>query len=276
MKMLILVITLVSSTVLANRILTLDKKVLMNNLTKLAGSKMQNILATGFKVDSAKLDQFVQKHLLIDILESDRDIAMALLPKSVTTDEELDLDKVTVSYDSYKLRPEGLHVYLVDYLNNKVGMPNDGNIFLLAQYSPSYLAMHEIKVVGGEIELGSATYYKIDRSQNEPSVQETELVNALMEDRAELPEDRLDTVAFARLFSYHTQGKSTEEIMELVAEIQKTFFPQEIQLGGADAKNGNGSGAPAPNVETTPTLQDFASIGKEFGKTTLRRGNRDC
>ena len=223
MKMLVLVMTLVSSTALAKRTaMQWDNKLLNERLTNLVGIKMQGILGHRVSVDQEELEKFAKDHLVIDILNGDRAMAMAFLPKNPTSDEVIDFDKVEVSYGS-SIEPKGLHFYLVNNLKNENEF-TDANIFLLAQYSPRHLAMHEATVTDGEIALGSATYYEIDMSGDSPSVQETALVNVLMENTKGIAEDELADEAFVRLFDYHTQGMGPGKIKKFAAGLAQAFF----------------------------------------------------
>ena len=263
MKLLFLLLILGSSSALANRILPLAERAMKANLTKQARIKIKNILHGKIAFDSAKLNQFTQDNLVLDIINNDINIAMALLPKSLTHGEELNFDDIAVSYGSQSIKPEGLHDYLVGYFGEEHAL-TDADIVLLARYSPRYLAIHDATVSEGAIKLGSSTYYDIGAPAGK---KEIGLVDILVEEITELPkdsEDKLAKVAFERLFTYHTQGKSDEEIAGLIAGIQRTFFPQKMQASGADAKDGNGSSV-EPQNETTSALQDFATTGKEFG-----------
>lgn len=264
MKLLILALTLVSSTALASRPPTLVEKSLREGLTRHAVSKIQSILnRVGVSYNRSELDDFVKQQLIEDIRNGDKDMSMVFLPKNAIS-EDLNLDEVPILYGlSEELRPEGLHSYLVNDLKNENEF-TDANVFLLAQYNTSYLAMYEIEIANGEIALGSAAYYEINTVKGEgvAHVQETALLNVLMEDTKGITKDGFTDKAFERLFDYHKQWMPLDKLKELAAALARSFFSHshDLQMAGGSAANGNGTGA-----AEIPALGDFNAAVEEWG-----------
>ena len=186
------------------------------------------------------------------IFTGERKIGSSMGVVLLTQNDEV--ENLTKQYDhENKLTPLNLRDHLAKLLADKP----DSLAFIVAQYSHRYLAMYNALVSGSEIELESPVYYEIDTSTGikESRAQETALVNVLMEDTARLPEDELGNVAFARLFSYRTQGMTADKIKAFAAGIQRSLFPEDHLLLSVN--------------ETTPavsTAEDFLNtpIPKKF------------
>ncbi len=214
MKRLLLLLVLVSSTALAMpRRPTRVQKELVTNLSELLGVRMQSIV-TNKDINPGKA--------LEGIFTGERKIGSSMGVVLLTQNDEV--ENLTKQYDhENKLTPLNLRDHLAKLLADKP----DSLAFIVAQYSHRYLAMYNALVSGSEIELESPVYYEIDTSTGikESRAQETALVNVLMEDIARLPEDELGNVAFARLFSYRTQGMTADKIKAFAAGIQRSLFP---------------------------------------------------
>ena len=263
MKLLIFVLILISSTALAmpGKMTRVQKEVL-GKLSELVVVEMQSIFGKQVIDPSSLLQQIIVGH---DTTSGN--ISVALAPENAIDN----IDFLTQDYKPQrKLTPYNLHDE--DHLVKLLADKPDGNGLLVAQYSPRYLAMHEVTVAGGEIKLGSATYYEIDaisKDEDVTRVQETALVNVLMEDNKGLSEDELADEAFARLFSYYTQKMTPDKIKELAASLALVLFPDQHGLsvsGGSAADNGSTS---AQVPEVPPEVQSFVDAADQHGNPSF-------